>query len=55
LKPGCCVFADVLGALLEIETRTAALQNVPTLLPPAVRHRIRDFVQAVEQATVRAG
>jgi hypothetical protein len=55
LKPDCCVFADVLGTLLEIETQTAALQNVPMLLPPAVRHRIRDLVQAVEQATVHAG
>jgi hypothetical protein len=55
LKPDCCVFADVLGALLEIETQTAALQNVPRLLPPAVRQRIRDLAQAVEHAAVHAG
>lgn len=55
LKSDCCVFADVLDALLEIETQTAALQNVPTLLPATVRHRIRHLAQAVEHATVRAG
>ncbi len=55
LKPDCCAFADVLGALLEIETQTAALQNLPMLLPATVRHRIRNLVQAVEHAAVRAG
>ncbi|MCL5282973.1 MAG: hypothetical protein M1376_24070 [Planctomycetes bacterium] len=55
LKPDCCAVADVLGMLLEIESQTAALQNVPRLLPAAIRHRIRDLVQAVEHATVHAG
>jgi hypothetical protein len=55
LKPDCCVLADVLGALLEIETQTAALQNVPMLLPEAVRCRLHDLAQAVEHATVHVG
>jgi hypothetical protein len=55
LKPDCRVFADVLSQLLEIETRTAALQNVSTLLPATVRHRIRNLVQAVEHAMVPTG
>ncbi len=55
VKPDFCAFADVLGALLDIEAQTAALQNVPMLLPEAVRRRIRDLVRAVERATVHAG
>jgi len=55
VRPDCYAFADVLGALLEIETQTAALQNVPMLLPAGVRHRIRELVRAVEQAAVHAG
>jgi len=54
VKPDCCAFAEVLGALLDIEAQTAALQNVPLLLPEAVRHRIRELVRAVEQARVHA-
>ena len=55
LKPDCHVFADVLGALLEIEAQMAALQSVPMLLPAAVRQRIRDLVQAVERAAACVG
>ncbi len=54
VKPDCCALADVLGTLLDIETRTAALQNMPRLLPEAVRRRIGELVRAVEQATVHA-
>jgi hypothetical protein len=55
VKPDFYAFADVLGALLDLETRTAALRNIPSLLPEAVRHRIRELVRAVEQATVHVG
>jgi hypothetical protein len=55
VKPDFCALAEVLGALLDLETRTAALRSMPRLLPEAVRHRIRELVQAVEQATVRVG
>ena len=54
LKPDGCALAHVLGTLLDIETQTAALQNVPSLLPEAVRRRMRELVQAVAQATVHA-
>ncbi len=50
-----CGSSRGLGALLDIEAQTAALQNVPLLLPEAVRHRIRELVRAVEQATVHVG
>jgi len=55
VKPDSCAFADVLGSLLDIEAQTAALQNVPMLLPETVRHSIRELRRAVEQATAHIG
>jgi hypothetical protein len=55
VKPDFCAFADIVGALLDIEARTAALQNVSTLLPEAVRHSIQEMLYAVEQTTIHAG
>jgi hypothetical protein len=53
--PDSCAFAHVLGSLLDMEAETAALQNVPGLLPAEVRHSIHDLLHAVEQATVDLG
>ena len=55
MKPDSCAFADVLGSLLDIEAQMATLQNVPMLLPPAVRQSIHELLRAVEQTTVRVG
>ena len=52
VQPDFCAFADVLGALLEIEAETAVLQNVPRLLPAAVRQSIQELLAAVAQSTV---
>jgi hypothetical protein len=53
--PDSHAFAGVLGALLDMEAQTAALQNLPMLLPAAVRQGIRELLQTVEQATARVG
>lgn len=55
VKPDFRAFSDVLGSLLDIETQTAALQNVPMLLPPTVRQSIQELLRAVEQTTVQVG
>jgi hypothetical protein len=55
VKADSHAFADVLGALLDMEAQIAALQNVPTLLPETVRHRIHELLRAVEQASVHVG
>jgi hypothetical protein len=55
VRPDCCAVAEVLDALLEIETQTAALQNVPTLLPEAIRRRMCELARAAERAAVQAG
>jgi len=52
LKPDYIAFVDVLDSLLAIEAETAALRNVPTLLPATVRHDIEDLLHTMEQATV---
>jgi hypothetical protein len=44
-----------LGSLLDIEAQTAALQNVPMLLPETVRHSIQELRRTVEQATAHVG
>jgi hypothetical protein len=53
-RPDARAFADVLDELLALEVRTAALQNVPTLLPAAVRRRIHELLRAVEQTPFAA-
>jgi hypothetical protein len=47
VKPDTRAFSDVLGSLLDMEAQTAALQNVPTLLPPAVRQSIHELLRAI--------
>ncbi|MCX5643919.1 MAG: hypothetical protein NTZ17_04425 [Phycisphaerae bacterium] len=47
VKPDSRAFADVLGSLLAMEAQTAALQNVPMLLPPAVRQSIHELLRAI--------
>ena len=55
VKPDSCALADLLGALVDMEAQIAALQNVPRLLPAAVRHSIHELLRAVEQATAPVG
>jgi hypothetical protein len=55
VKPDSCALADVLGMLVDMEAQIAALQNVPLLLPAAVRHSIHELLRAVEQATIPVG
>ncbi len=38
-----------------MEAQIAALQNVPMLLPAAVRRSIHELLRTVEQATVYVG
>jgi hypothetical protein len=55
VKPDSCALADVLGTLVDMEAQIAALQNVPMLLPAAVRRSIHELLRTVEQATVYIG
>ncbi len=52
LKPDYVAFAEVLTSLLEVEAQTAALRNLPRLLPAMVRCRLEDLLHAVEQVAV---
>jgi hypothetical protein len=54
VEPDFLAFANVLGSLLDIEAQTAALQNLPMLLPAAVRHSIENLLHTLEQSTVPA-
>ena len=52
IEPDFFAFAQVLGSLLDMEARTAALQDVPRLLPAAVRHSIEGLLHSLAQSTV---
>jgi len=51
VEPDFFAFAHVLGSLLDIEAQTAALQNVPRLLPAPARRSIENLLQTLEQST----
>jgi hypothetical protein len=52
VKPDTHALADLLTRLLDMEAEIATLQNVPTLLPVPVRHRIHTLRRAVEPTTI---
>ncbi len=52
LKPDYSVFAEVLASLLDVEAQTAALRNLPRLLPATIRHRLEELLSAVERTAL---